>query len=114
MSLDNKIALLKKYVPQDYFKVGSFVDACDTTDAFCFAKIMQINPAQGNLQVNFDGWSNKWDLVSGVSFLITDYSGTDLNRARLLHSGASTQDTQDRRRQHCATTSSGTSRNCSS
>ncbi len=43
MSLENKLALLKKYVPQDFYKLGHFVDACDTTDQFCFAKIMQIN-----------------------------------------------------------------------
>jgi len=43
MSLENKLALLKKYVPQDNYKEGHFIDACDTTDSFCFAKIMQIN-----------------------------------------------------------------------
>jgi hypothetical protein len=43
MSLENKLTLLKKYVPQDFYKLGHFVDACDTTDQFCFAKIMQIN-----------------------------------------------------------------------
>jgi hypothetical protein len=44
MTLENKLALLKKYVPQDYYKLNHFIDACDTTDAFCFAKIMQIKP----------------------------------------------------------------------
>lgn len=114
MSLENKISLLKKYVPQDYYKVGAFVDACDTTDAFCFAKIMQINASQGNVCVNFDGWSNKWDLVSGVSLAITVFSGTDLSRARLRPSGVSTRDTQGRPRPPSATTSSGTPPSCSS
>ena len=69
MSLENKLALLKKYVPQDYYKLGHFIDACDSTEAFCFARIIQINHDQGNLLVNFDGWSNKWDLVSHIQSL---------------------------------------------
>lgn len=64
MKLEEKLALLKKYNPQEFYRQDQFVDACDTTDAFCFAKIMQVNPQQGNFSVNFDGWSSKWDLVS--------------------------------------------------
>ena len=64
LSLEDKIALLKKFDPAENYKVGSFVDATDTTDTYCLAHITQINGV--NLQVNFDGWSNKWDLVSNL------------------------------------------------
>lgn len=47
MTFEQKMALLKKYVPQDYYKLNHFIDAQDSTDSFCFAKIMQINEAQG-------------------------------------------------------------------
>lgn len=102
MTLEQKLALLKKYVPQEHYKLNHFIDACDSTDAFCFARIMQISQAQGNLQVNFDGWSNKWDLVSRIC---SDFcSGTDLSRARLHRSALSTSATPARPRRLFATT----------
>ena len=91
LSLDEKLALLKKYNAVDFYKQDHFIDACDTTDAFCLAKIMQINGS--NIQVNFDGWSSKWDLVSLFKLIqLTFYfSGTELNVKKLPHLELSTQ-----------------------
>lgn len=61
MSLDKKIEILKKYNPADYYKEGTWIDAQDTVNAWCLAKIMQIENRSVN--VHFDGWSNRWDVV---------------------------------------------------
>lgn len=39
LSLEDKIALLKKFDPAENYIVGHFVDAADTTDSFCLALI---------------------------------------------------------------------------
>jgi len=60
MTLDEKKGLLDKYAYMDYFTKGSFIDAQDTTSAWCLAKIAEV---KGNeLLVNYDGWSNKWNV----------------------------------------------------
>lgn len=59
MSLEQKKELLNKYNFTAMLKVGTYVDAADTTNNFLLAKIVDI---QGNqVQVNFDGWSQKWN-----------------------------------------------------
>ena len=40
LSSEEKLAFLKKYNPTEFYKIEHFVDACDTTDAFCLAKII--------------------------------------------------------------------------
>jgi hypothetical protein len=40
LSFEDKIALLKKFDPAENYKVGHFVDAADTTDSFCLARII--------------------------------------------------------------------------
>jgi len=57
---------------------------------------MQINSNLGNIQVNFDGWSSKWDIVS--VFFLTILSGTDLNQAKLPRLDHNTKDIQARLR----------------
>jgi len=43
MSLEEKLALLKKYNSLDYYKKDQYVDAQDTTDVFCLAKIYEVS-----------------------------------------------------------------------
>ena len=63
MTLEQKKKVLDAYVPQDYFTKGAYIDAQDTTNIFIMAKIICATP--GDITVNFDGWSEKWDAVSG-------------------------------------------------
>jgi hypothetical protein len=67
LPLDKKKALLDTYNYVQYLKEGSFVDAVDTTNTFIFAKVVKIDelPTKGfQLVLGFDGWSEKWHIVS--------------------------------------------------
>ena len=46
----------------EHYSKGNYIDAQDTTLNFCMAKITEV--INNEIQVNFDGWSNKWDSVS--------------------------------------------------
>ena len=62
MTLDQKKKALDSYNPQDFFTKGMYVDAQDTTNVFMMAKIYAAN--QTDISVNFDGWPDKWNIVS--------------------------------------------------
>ena len=62
MTLDQKKKALDGYNPQDFYTKGMYVDAQDTTNVFMMAKIYQAN--QTDISVNFDGWPDKWNIVS--------------------------------------------------
>jgi hypothetical protein len=54
--------VLSKYSYTDYFKKGAYVDAQDTTATWMVAKILRTDGT--NMEINFDGWSEKWNIVS--------------------------------------------------
>ena len=54
--------MLENYNPSEFYTKGNYIDAQDTTLNFCMAKITEV--INNEIQVNFDGWSNKWDHVS--------------------------------------------------
>ena len=62
MTLEEKNKLLSEYNAADYYNKGSYIDAQDTTNNFIMAKVTEV--LNNEVQVNFDGWSNKWDHVS--------------------------------------------------
>lgn len=64
LPLDKKLEQLKKYNPLDYYEEGRFLDAQDTVNSWCLAQIVNID--NKNLNVHFDGWSNRWDVVSTI------------------------------------------------
>jgi hypothetical protein len=55
LTLDKKKELLNKYDLAPHLKVGTYVDAADSTNNMLLARIVEIN---GHLvNINFDGWS---------------------------------------------------------
>jgi hypothetical protein len=70
LPLDKKKALLDSYNYIQYLKEGSYVDAVDTTNTFIFAKVFKIEELPGKgfqLGLGFDGWSEKWHIVSHLT-----------------------------------------------
>ena len=47
------------YDPTSDFKIGSFIDAKDSVNNWCVARIT--NLSENKVTLNFDGWSNKWN-----------------------------------------------------
>lgn len=62
MTLEQKKKQLEAYNPQQYFTKGSYIDAQDTTNVFIMAKV--IVEHQDSIEVNYDGWSERWNVVS--------------------------------------------------
>ena len=60
--------MVENYKYWELIKEGSFIDAVDSTNSFIMAKVAKIEdiPHKESKQVvvNFDGWSEKWNLVS--------------------------------------------------
>lgn len=65
MTLDKKKELLQKYDHTPFIKVGAYIDAADTTQNYLLSKIVEIDG--NNLNVNFDGWSDKWNSWHRIS-----------------------------------------------
>jgi len=59
--LDKKLEELRKYNTIDFYDQGRYIDAQDTVNSWCHAQIIQCD--NRNLQIHFDGWSNRWDVV---------------------------------------------------
>jgi hypothetical protein len=67
LSFDKKKQLVEKYNFLEHAKVGTFVDAIDSTNSFILGKILKIEEVTGKgyqLVIGFDGWSEKWNMVS--------------------------------------------------
>ena len=64
MTLDEKKKALDAYNPQDYYVKNAYIDAQDTTNVPIMGKI--INATSTDVQVNYDGWSDKWNAVSTI------------------------------------------------
>ena len=62
LPLEKKLEVLKKYNQVEFFEEGRFIDAQDSVNAWCLGEIVSID--QKNLNIHFDGWSNRWDVVS--------------------------------------------------
>jgi hypothetical protein len=62
MTLEQKLAVLKDYKPTDYYLEGKYIDGVDTVTQWCLAQVVTL---EGNtISIHFDGWSNRWDVVS--------------------------------------------------
>ena len=62
MTLEQKKKALDAYVPAEYYTKGAYLDAQDTTNIFITGKI--VGATATDVQVNYDGWPQKWDSVS--------------------------------------------------
>lgn len=62
LPLDKKLDFLKKCNYYDFYQEGRFIDSQDTVNSWCLARVNQIDGKM--LSVHFDGWSNRWDVVS--------------------------------------------------
>jgi hypothetical protein len=58
--------MLRKYNPYIHFEEGKFIDAQDTINSWCLAQIIATD--NRNVNVHFDGWSNRWDVVSNLYY----------------------------------------------
>ena len=68
MTLDQKKKALDGYNPLAHYTKGSYVDAMDTTNAYMMAKITDVTAV--DIDINYDGWSEKWDFVSLTSLTL--------------------------------------------
>ena len=66
--MDKKLEILRKYNAYEFFDDGRFIDAQDTVNAWCLGQIVAVD--NKNLNIHFDGWSNRWDIVSTLIELI--------------------------------------------
>ena len=66
MTLDQKKELLNKYCFLDNLKVGDHLDAQDSTNDFILSTVVAMSATQ--CTVHFDGWSDRWNMVSEISF----------------------------------------------
>jgi hypothetical protein len=73
MTLEKKLEVLRKYNPYDYYDEGRHIDAQDTINSWCLGSIVAVD--NRNLNIHFDGWSNRWDIVSFISFIFKIFSG---------------------------------------
>lgn len=74
MPLDKKLEVLRKYNPYEYYNEGRFIDAQDTVNTWCLAKVVEVD--QKMLRIHYDGWSSKWDIVSHKSLKIKTIKDT--------------------------------------
>ena len=65
-TLEYKRKVLAQFKEVDQFVVGSYIDAKDTEQNWCVAKIEQIKGP--SVYVNFDGWGYKWQSVSTATY----------------------------------------------
>ncbi|CDW78729.1 UNKNOWN [Stylonychia lemnae] len=65
LPLDKKLEELRKYNPIDYYDQGRYIDAQDSVNSWCLGQITQSD--NRNLQIHFDGWSNRWDVWQKVT-----------------------------------------------
>ena len=61
LTLDKKVEALRKYNPADFYDDGRFIDAQDTVNAWCLGQIVAVD--NKNLNIHFDGWSDRWNIV---------------------------------------------------
>lgn len=59
----------KKYDPIDYYLKDTFIDCKDSVNSWCLGRIIDRNDKERILNINFDGWSNKWNEVSYLEHL---------------------------------------------
>ena len=60
-------------VPTPFYRLGRFIDARDSVNKWCAAKVVHIDEVTG-LTIRFDGWSRKWeDKVSFKSSRIAPF-----------------------------------------
>jgi len=46
----------------DYLAVDTYVDAKDSINNWCVGQVKNVNPADKTVQINFEGWSTKYDI----------------------------------------------------
>ena len=68
MTLEQKKKELDAYVPSDFYKKGCFIDAQDTTNCFIMAKV--VSESTFDINVNYDGWPERWNYVSAVHLVV--------------------------------------------
>ena len=45
----------------NWCKLGRFIDAKDSVQSWCVARVLKIDDKSGRVQVNYDGWSSTYD-----------------------------------------------------
>jgi len=61
LPLAERAKLAESFDPYKGIEPGWHIDARDTINNWCVAEVLKVNG--GEIKVNFDGWSNKYDEV---------------------------------------------------
>ena len=91
LTLDEKKKLLQEYKHEKHLKVGTYVDAADTTQSYLMARVVQINESTQSAVVNFDGWPSKWNVnykFSRIHPFLTRNKGYTGQRKVAIRNGA--------------------------
>ncbi len=68
LPLAERVKLAEAAVPFDAVAPGWLIDAKDTVDNWCVANVVKVD--NGELVVNYDGWSPKYDTVHAIWSII--------------------------------------------
>ncbi len=61
LPLSDRVKLAEAYKLSQEIAVGDFIDAKDTVDNWCVATVLKVDA--GEVHLNYDGWSSKYDFV---------------------------------------------------
>ena len=63
LPLADRVKLAEEHKPFEGIEQGWLIDAKDTVENWCIANVLKVENNEVN--VNYDGWSAKYDEVSG-------------------------------------------------
>ena len=64
LPIERKLDVLKKLNYYDLYQQGKYIDAMDTVNQWCLGEIVTMDNRM--LNIHFDGWSTKWDIVRNI------------------------------------------------
>ena len=59
LPFDKRVEEAKKYFFLDTLRAGLYIDALDTVNSWCLAKVVELD--ERLVKVHYDGWPHKWD-----------------------------------------------------
>lgn len=51
----------------EWCKVGGFIDAKDTVNSWCVARVVELDTERNRILVNYDGWSKNYNNVLNIN-----------------------------------------------
>lgn len=97
--MDNKFQLAKNYNIQQDYTLNAYIDTKDTVNHWCVGQIVDVNEANNQLRVHFEGWSARYDEVSHIYCMhIIIHSGSRKTRKDWRHLGGTPKVTPAKRK----------------